>query len=81
MRIQKRDNSDVATGMNYGVALLQVRVGRTLYVIPTRASQESQGPRKDYCLLSKVNHLEWAQTSWPAPIHPKGKPLGSHMVG
>jgi len=30
---------------------------------------------------SKGEYLGRAWTSWPAPISPKGKPLGSHMVG
>jgi hypothetical protein len=38
----RRDDSAVATGMNFGVVHLQVSL--IAYVIPKWASQESEGP-------------------------------------
>ena len=60
--------------------LLRLPVHLTLYVIPKWTSRESEGPWR-LLLLLKVKHLERAQTSQPTPIFPKGKPMGSHMVG
>jgi hypothetical protein len=41
-----------------------------------------RGSLKTIAFFLKVNeHLERAQTNWLTPIAPKGKPLGSHMVG
>ena len=60
------------------MVLLHFWVGLSLYVIPEGALQELERPQQllpPPPFLSKVNTL-W--TSWPAP---KGKPLGSHMVG
>lgn len=57
-----------------------IQVGLNLYVISKRTSWELEGTQR---LLPrfKSEHLEHARTSQPTPISPKGKPLGSHMVG
>lgn len=41
----KKDDSNVGTIVNHGVASF-FRVGQSLHVIPTHASQESEGPRR-----------------------------------
>ena len=57
------------------MVLLHFRVCRRVHVIPKQAEGS-------WRLLptSKGENLEQAQTSWLAPLFPKGKPLGSHMV-
>jgi hypothetical protein len=64
------------------MVLLHFRARLTFYVVPKHALRELEGPRR---LLprDKGEHLEhaWVQTNRLAPISPKDKPLGSHMVG
>ena len=73
-----KEDSDVATNVNYGVALI------LSWYIPTCNSEMGimriNAPQR---LLPqfKNEYLERAQTSWLTIISPKGKPLGSHMIG
>ena len=62
------------------IVLLHLRVGQSLHVIPKQVSQDIDCP---HTLLPpfRGEHLEWARTSWATTMNPKGKLLGSHMVG
>ena len=50
----------------------------SLCAIP-KSHDKIRGPPKT--IAFKGEHHEWAQTSWPTPFSPKGKPLGSRTVG
>ena len=62
------------------MVLRHFQVGLNWYVILKWALRELEGSQR---LLPPFEgeHLERARTSWPTPISPKGKPLGSHMIG
>ena len=62
------------------MVLLHFWVDLSVCVIPKRAFQELEGFER---LLSPFEgeHLEWTQTSESVAIFPKGKCLGSHVVG
>ena len=61
------------------MVLLHFRVGLSLYVIQNRHYKNKKAP-EDYHLLLKVNTLNGhGQANYT--YLPKGKPLGSHMVG
>ena len=66
-RIERtKDNSDVATGVNHGVASF---LSWSKYVILRQTFENLVGPKR---LLPPFEgeHLELAQTSWLAPISP-----------
>ena len=60
------------------MVFLHLRAGLSLYVILKWTS--IIGPSKPTASF-RGEQLEWVQTSWPAPISPKGKPPGSQVVG
>jgi hypothetical protein len=64
----------------WNMALFHFLLGLNLYVILTRTLWELQGLR---WLLPPFEgeHHEWAQTSQPTLVSPKGKHLDSHRVG
>ena len=64
--------------MHYGVALFS---SWSKSICDPKTSMTKIRAPKDCWLPFQDFHLERAQTSQPAPISPKGKPLGSHMVG
>ena len=76
-RERKKDNTDVATGMNYGVASFFSWSKATCN--PKWGITRIRGP---WQLLPPFEgeHLERVWTTQVAPIS-KGKPLGFHMVG
>jgi hypothetical protein len=76
LSIRWRDESEVPTGENYGVAssLSWSQPIWNLGMDITRITQRLLPPFEG-------EHLERARTSQPAPITPKDKPLDFHMVG
>jgi hypothetical protein len=75
---RKKDDSDVATGMNYVVPSSSSWYTSTCYL--KMAITRIRGPLKTTAFF-KVNTFERVWTSWLAPIPLKSKPLGSHTVG
>ena len=74
---RKKDDSDVATGVNRGVTSFS-SWSKSIYN-PKMGITRIRGLRRPLPLEGE--DLEQAWTSSLAPIYPKGKPLGSHMVG
>lgn len=62
------------------MVLLHSWVGPSLYVIPKWVLRELEGSQQLLPLL-EVNTLNWCKQSQLAPIYPKGRPLGAHMIG
>ena len=61
------------------IVLLHFWVGLSLFVISETGLMRIRGPPK-MTTPFEGEHLERARTSQLAPIFPKGKPLGFHMV-
>ena len=76
--LARKDDFDVATGVNYGVAS---SLSRSKFICcPEMGTMRIKGPPKTTAIF-KDEHLERAWASQPASITPEVKPLGSHMVG
>jgi hypothetical protein len=60
--------------------LFHFQVGMDLYVFSKQALRELEGLQQ---LLTLFNgeHLEWVRIGWASLVSPKGKSLGSHVVG
>jgi hypothetical protein len=58
------------------MVLLCFQVVLNLYIIPKQAVMRIKGALEEYYLLSKVNTLNGHKQ-----VSPKGKSLGSHMIG
>ena len=72
-----KENSNVAIGVNYCVALF---TSWSKYIC--RLETNITRIKRSQQLLPpfKGEHLEWVWTSWMTPIFPKGNPQGIQMV-
>ena len=64
---RRSDNSDVATGMNYGV-LSSSSLSMSVCDLEMGITR-IKGPQKTSASVFKGEHLNGARTSWPALIH------------
>ena len=75
---RKKDNSNVATSMNCGIAFFSS--WSKSMCNPETGITRIRGPLTTTTSFGG-EHLEHARISKLTTISPKGKPLGSHMVG
>ena len=78
--VKKEGNTTPLLPPAWNMVLLHFRVDPSPYAIPNWALREWECPWR-ILLPFKGEHIEWVQTSQPAYIFPKGKPLGFYMVG